>query len=75
MRVDRVTVSHAAWKTKPTWAIIATQDKAIDPKLLRHTADRIGAVRSEVVGSHVAFFTQPKTVADSIDAAARSIAR
>lgn len=75
MQIFNAKVSHAAWKTKPSWAIIATQDKAIDPKLLRHTADRIGAVRSEVVGSHVAFFTQPKTVAASIDAAARSIGR
>ncbi|MNF07089.1 Alpha/beta hydrolase family protein [compost metagenome] len=75
MEIFNAKVSHAAWKTKPSWAIIATQDKAIDPKLLRHTADRIGAKRSEVVASHVLFLTQPKAVADTIDAAARSIAR
>ncbi|MNT01401.1 hypothetical protein D3C72_1358640 [compost metagenome] len=75
MAIFNAKVTHAAWKTKPSWAIIATQDKAIDPKLLRYTANKIGATRSEVVGSHVAFFTQPKAVADSIDDAARTIAR
>lgn len=75
MAIFNAKVTHAAWKTKPSWAIIATQDKAIDPKLLRYTANKIGATWSEVVGSHVSFFTQPKAVADSIDAAARSIAR
>ncbi|KNE27988.1 alpha/beta hydrolase [Achromobacter spanius] len=75
MAIFNAKVTHAAWKTKPSWAIIATQDKAIDPKLLRYTANKIGATRSEVVGSHVAFFTQPKAVADAIDDAARTIAR
>ena len=75
MAIFNAKVTHAAWKTKPSWAIIATQDKAIDPKLLRYTANKIGATRSEVVGSHVAFFTQSKAVADAIDDAARTIAR
>lgn len=65
-------VKHAAWKDKPSWAVIATEDKAIDPKLLRHTADRIGAVSVEVSGSHVVFLTKPGEVADVIDEAARS---
>ena len=65
-------VSHAAWAEKPSWAVIATEDKAIDPELLRHTADRIGAVPVEVQGSHVVFLTRPDAVADVIDRAARS---
>ncbi|MEQ8293738.1 MAG: alpha/beta hydrolase [Roseovarius sp.] len=65
-------VKHAAWKEKPSWAVIATEDKAIDPKLLRHTADRIGAVSVEVPASHVVFLTKPEEVADVIDTAARA---
>ncbi|MFN3209025.1 MAG: alpha/beta fold hydrolase [Roseovarius sp.] len=65
-------VKHAAWKEKPSWAVIATEDKAIDPKLLRHTADRIGAESVEVPASHVVFLTRPQEVADVIDAAARA---
>ncbi|MBY5987807.1 MULTISPECIES: alpha/beta fold hydrolase [Roseovarius] len=65
-------VKHAAWKEKPSWAVIATEDNAIDPKLLRHTADRIGAVSIDVPGSHVVFLTKPDEVADVIDEAARA---
>lgn len=65
-------VSHAAWRDKPSWALIATEDKAIDPKLLRHTAERIGATIIEVPASHVPFLTQPQAVADAIDRAAQA---
>ncbi|WP_459614260.1 alpha/beta fold hydrolase [Bordetella sp. 2513F-2] len=75
MSIFSANVSHAAWKTKPSWAIVATEDKAIDPKLLRHTAKRIGAEVTEVKASHVPFLTQPKAVADVIDRAARSASR
>jgi pimeloyl-ACP methyl ester carboxylesterase len=64
-------VSFAAWKTKPSWAVVATEDGAIDPKLLRSTARRIGAIATEVRGSHVVFLTQPKAVADVIEQAAK----
>lgn len=63
-------VTVAAWKTKPSWYIVATEDGAIDPELLRSTARRIGAETTEVQGSHVVFLTQPKAVADVIEAAA-----
>jgi pimeloyl-ACP methyl ester carboxylesterase len=64
-------VTQAAWRTKPSWFVVATEDGAIDPKLLRKTASRIGAVATEVKGSHVVFLSQPKAVADVIDRAAR----
>lgn len=67
-------VTVAAWKTKPSWYVVATEDGAIAPDLLRRTARRIGAETTEVPGSHVAFLTQPKAVADVIDAAARGAA-
>ncbi|MDD9727127.1 alpha/beta hydrolase [Roseovarius sp. SK2] len=72
MEIFGTPVKHAAWKEKPSWAVIATEDKAIDPKLLRHTADRIGAVSVDVPGSHVVFLTKPDEVADVIDEAARA---
>jgi hypothetical protein len=68
-------VTVAAWKTKPSWYVVATEDGAIAPELLRSTARRIGAETTEVPGSHVVFLTQPKAVADVIDAAARGAGR
>lgn len=64
----------AAWKTKPSWYVVATEDGAIAPNLLRSTARRIGAETTEIPGSHVVFLTQPKAVADVIDAAAKGTA-
>ena len=71
MSIFGTKVTHAAWRTKPSWAVVATEDAAIDPKLLRSTAKRIGATTVEVKGSHVVFLTQPKAVADVIDQAAQ----
>ena len=71
MAIFGTPVSHAAWRDKPSWAVIATEDKAIDPKLLRHTAERIAATIEEVEASHVPFLTQPKAVADVIHRAAQ----
>ncbi|WP_439529397.1 alpha/beta fold hydrolase [Pannonibacter sp.] len=75
MAIFGTKVTEAAWRNKPSWAVIATEDKAIDPKLLRHTAERIGASIVEVKASHVPFLTQPAAVAAAIDAAARGAAR
>lgn len=66
-------VTVAAWKEKPSWYIVATEDGAIAPELLRSTAHRIGATTTELQGSHVVFLTQPKAVADVIDRAAQSV--
>lgn len=73
MSIFDTQVTKAAWKEKPSWAVIAKQDKAIDPKLLRHTAKRIGAEIEEVEGSHVVFLTQPTAVANAIDLAAQQL--
>lgn len=64
-------MTTAAWKTKSSWFVVATEDGAIAPALLRKTAKRINAKTTEVKGSHVVFLTQPRAVADVIDAAAR----
>jgi len=65
------TLTNAAWRQKPTWAVIATDDKAFDQKMLRAMAERIGATVTEVAASHAVFMTQPDVVADVIDAAAQ----
>ena len=64
-------VTRAAWRSKPSWAVVATEDGAIDPRLLRQMAKRIGAITTEIRGSHVVFVTQPKAVADVIEQAAQ----
>lgn len=66
------TVGQAAWETKPCWAVIATEDRAFDQAMLRHMAERIGAVVTDVAASHALYLTQPDVVADAIDHAARS---
>jgi pimeloyl-ACP methyl ester carboxylesterase len=75
MAALKASVAHAAWRSKPSSFVVATEDGAIDPKLLRSTAKRIGAVTEEVKGSHVVFLTQPKAVADVIDRAATNAGR
>ncbi|MEQ1955130.1 alpha/beta hydrolase [Mesorhizobium sp. CN2-181] len=64
-------LEHAAWRSKPSWAVIAADDKAFDQRMLQAMAKRIGATVTEVAASHAVFMTQPKVVADVIDGAAR----
>ena len=71
MKALEAKVSVAAWRAKPSWYVVATEDGAIAPGLLRSTARRIGAKTTEVKGSHVVFLTQPKAVADVIEQAAK----
>ena len=65
-------LENAAWRTKPSWAVIARQDKAFDQRMLQDMAKRIGAKVTEVDASHALFMTQPKVIADVIDEAAKS---
>lgn len=63
---------NAAWQHKPSWAVIATDDKAFDQRMLRAMAKRIGAKVTDVKASHAVFMTQPKVVAGVIERAAQS---
>lgn len=65
-------LTQAAWKTKPTYGIVATMDKAINPELERAMYKRAGAVVTEVKGSHVIFISQAAAVARVIEAAAKN---
>jgi pimeloyl-ACP methyl ester carboxylesterase len=75
MSVFASKLTSAAWRTKPSWAVIATDDKAFDQRMLQTMAKRIGATIKEVKASHAVFMTQPKFVADVIDEAARNAVR
>lgn len=66
-------LENAAWRTKPSWAVIATEDKAFDQAMLIHMAERINAEITKVSASHALFMTQPKVVADTIDQAAKDV--
>jgi pimeloyl-ACP methyl ester carboxylesterase len=74
MSVFATPLRNAAWRTKPSWAVIATDDKAFGDGMLHSMARRIGAQITEVSASHALFMTQPKVIADVIDEAARNSA-
>ena len=65
-------LQHAAWRSKPSWAVIATEDKAFDQAMLIHMAERINARITKVSASHALFMTQPDVIADTIDQAAKA---
>jgi pimeloyl-ACP methyl ester carboxylesterase len=55
-----------AWKTLPSWAVVATGDHAAGSDVVRSMAQRAGAVITEVEGSHVIMISQPQAVADVV---------
>ena len=63
-------VSQAAWKSKPSWAIVSTADRTVNPELERFMAKRAGSRTIEIDGSHVAFIAHPAEVANVIEEAA-----
>jgi pimeloyl-ACP methyl ester carboxylesterase len=63
-------VSVAAWRTKPSYAILTTQDHVVSPQLQRWMYQRSGAKVTEVSASHAVFISQPATVAQVIETAA-----
>ena len=65
-------LTQAAWKTKPSYAIVATEDKSIDPGIERFMYKRAGAKVTEISGSHVIFISKAGEVADVIEAEAKS---
>ncbi|PKA38832.1 alpha/beta hydrolase [Rhizobium sullae] len=59
-----------AWKTKKSWSVVATEDRAINPDLERQMAERAGSEVTEIKASHAVFASQPEKVADVIEKAA-----
>ena len=66
-------VGTAAWHTKPSWYLVANQDRMIDPRAEEAMARQIGATTTHVNSSHVPMLSQPKAVADAIIAAASKV--
>jgi pimeloyl-ACP methyl ester carboxylesterase len=66
-------VKGAAWKSKPSWYIVAKNDRTIQPELERFVAKRMRATTIEVESSHVPMLSNPKVVIDAIRAAASAV--
>lgn len=67
-------VSEPAWKTKPSWYLVATEDRMIPPDAQRAMSKRAGSRVVEVKGSHAVYVSQPRAVADLIEKAASGAA-
>jgi pimeloyl-ACP methyl ester carboxylesterase len=63
-------VTEPAWRAKPSWYLVATEDHMIPPPAQRAMAERTGAKVVEVIGSHAVYVSQPAAVADLIRQAA-----
>lgn len=68
-------LANAAWRTRPSWAIIPNEDRAFGEGMLLGMARRIGATIVEISGSHAAHITQPAAIVEVIDAAARRVSQ
>lgn len=66
-------VEGTAWRSKPSWYIVATNDRTVHPELERFAAKRMGATTYEVDSSHVPMLSQPNVVLDVIRTAASSV--
>src|ERR687885_627008 len=67
------TVSVPAWRSKPSWYLVATDDRMIPPPAQRLMATRAGATVVEVAGSHAIYVSQPAAVASLVQQAASEI--
>jgi pimeloyl-ACP methyl ester carboxylesterase len=66
-------VGEPAWKSKPSWYLVASDDKMIPPPAQRFMAGRAGSTVVEVAGSHAIYVSQPRAVAELIEAAAGEV--
>jgi pimeloyl-ACP methyl ester carboxylesterase len=67
------TISEPAWRTKPSWYLIVTEDKMIPPDAQRFMSKRAGATVVETKGSHAIYVSQPSAVAALVEQAARKV--
>jgi len=65
-------VSQPAWKTKPSYYLVATEDRMIPPPAQRAMAERANAQVSEVPGSHAVYVSRPAEIAELIQRAANA---
>jgi pimeloyl-ACP methyl ester carboxylesterase len=67
-------INEPAWKSKPSWYLIATEDKMIPPPAQRFMSARAGSTVVEAAGSHAIYVSQPNAVAALIKQAAQGVA-
>lgn len=70
---QKLTADQVAWRSKPSWYVLATQDHTVHPDLQRWVSSRMGATVTEVESSHVPMLSQPNVVIDVIRQAAAAI--
>ena len=66
-------INQASWRSKPSWYLVATDDRMIPPPAQRAMSKRAGSTVVEVKGSHAVYASQPQAVADLIKEAAKSL--
>jgi pimeloyl-ACP methyl ester carboxylesterase len=66
-------ISEPAWRSKPSWYLVTTEDRMIPPDAQRAMSKHAGATVVEVKGSHAIYVSQPRAVADLIEQAAKSV--
>ena len=64
-------ITEPAWKTKPSWYLIVTEDKMIPPAAQRFMSKRAGGTVAETAGSHAIYVSRPDAVAALIEKAAK----
>jgi pimeloyl-ACP methyl ester carboxylesterase len=70
---QKLSADKIAWRSKPSWYILATQDHTVHPDLQRWVSKRMGATVTEVASSHVPMLSQPDVVIDVIRKAAAAV--
>jgi pimeloyl-ACP methyl ester carboxylesterase len=67
-------ITEPAWKNKPSWYLLATEDRMIPPPAQRFMSERAGSTVVEAAGSHAIYVSQPSAVAALITQAAQGVA-
>src|ERR671912_2404345 len=67
------TIGEAAWRSKPSWYLVATEDRMIPPQTQRSMSERAGSTVEEAAGSHAIYVSQPAAVAALIEKAASEV--
>ena len=67
------TISEPAWRSKPSWYLVATEDRMIPPPAQREMSARAGSTVVEVTGSHAIYVSQPEAVAELIEKVASEV--
>ena len=69
------TITAPAWRVKPTWYLVATDDMMIPPSAQRIMSKRAGSIVEEAPGSHAIYVSKPEIVAKFIEQAATDVGK